>query len=195
MGRKLTLICRRMMRRSQDPASEQGSALVEFSAVVTVVLMAMFGIMDFSRAMYAYHFVSNAAREATRYASVRGSTYSSTSCTNPPPVAYACRATQANITSYVQGIVPSGIYVSSANTSCAAPTAVGQLNVCTTWPGTAPPGSTGACNATSPSSTGDNPGCLVKIQVQYLYGFTLPFVSKSVSSMNISSTSDMVISQ
>lgn len=53
--------------------------------------------MDFSRALYAYHFLSNSAREATRYAIVRGS-----ACTEFPPTVTDCPATASEIQTYVQ---------------------------------------------------------------------------------------------
>jgi Flp pilus assembly protein TadG len=176
----------------KDATSEQGSELVEFALAITILLTLMFGIMDFSRAMYAYHFLSNAAREASRYASVRGSTFA-TACTNPPPVAYACEAATADLTAYVQSIAAPGMYVSggTANASCATPS-VGQLNVCTTWPGTAPSGAAGACDT---ANGNDSPGCLVVVKVLYTYGFTLPFVSKNVSNITMTSTSETVIQQ
>jgi Flp pilus assembly protein TadG len=192
MGRRMTASWHRMMRNSRDASGEQGSTLVEFAMAFTILLTIMLGIMDFSRAMYAYHFLSNAAREATRYASVRGSSFA-TACTNPLPVAYNCKAATTDITAYVQSIVAPGVYESggTANSSCGSPS-VGQLNVCTTWSGTAPSGAAGACN----TANGNNsPGCLVQVKVLYNYGFTLPFVSKNVSNITMTSTSETVIQQ
>ncbi len=151
----------------------------------------MFGIMDFSRAVYSYHFISEAAREATRYAAVRGSTFG-TACSNPQPVAYKCEAAAGDVKALVQSLVPAGMHVTSTNASCGTPSA-GQLNVCTSWPGTAPTGATGACPATP--AGGENPGCLVKVQLQYTYGFTLPFVSRDASNITMTSTSETVIQQ
>jgi Flp pilus assembly protein TadG len=144
--------------------------------------------MDFSRALYAYHFVSYAAREATRYASVRGSTYS-TAC-NPPTLASNCNATASAITSYVQSLVSSGIYV---NGNATGPSTAGYLAVTTTWPGTAGSGITSTACSTSNGKT-NNPGCAVQVEVQYTYGFSLPFLSK-LTAMQISSTSEFLISQ
>jgi Flp pilus assembly protein TadG len=44
---------------------------------MTAFLMLMFAIMNMATAVYAYNWVSYSAREATRYASVHGSTSSS----------------------------------------------------------------------------------------------------------------------
>jgi Flp pilus assembly protein TadG len=50
-----------------------GQALVEFALVIPIILMLMMGIVDFGRLMFALVSISNATREASRYASVRGS--------------------------------------------------------------------------------------------------------------------------
>jgi Flp pilus assembly protein TadG len=184
-----------MLRRAKK-SSDRGVNSVEFALVLTIILgPLLFGIMDMTRALYAYHFVSNAAREACRYAQVRGATFSAKgACATT--TAYTCDATAANITSYVQSIVPLGIQVSSTSTPAAcpaaAPTSAGTLSVCTSWPGTAITGTSGACSSNSP---GNNPGCPVEIQVQYLYKFTLPFISTELGSIDLQSTSQMVMQQ
>ena len=52
--------------------NQRGSNLVETALCLTVFLMILFGIIDFSRAIFAYNFVSHAARQGARYAVVRG---------------------------------------------------------------------------------------------------------------------------
>ena len=37
---------------------ERGSTLVEFALVLIVLMVMMFGIIDFARALYTYHFVA-----------------------------------------------------------------------------------------------------------------------------------------
>lgn len=93
-----------------------GSAVLEFGLVVVMFFMFVFGVMDFGRALYSYHFVSNAACEATRYAIVRGS-----SSTDP--------VTASDIQAYVKSITPEGIDPN-------------QLTVTTTWSPDDSPGST-----------------------------------------------------
>jgi len=85
------------IRKDREPRlNEIGSAILEFGLVIVMFFMFVFGVMDFGRALYTYHFVSNAACEATRYAMVRGS-----SSTEP--------VTAADIESYVKSIAPEGI--------------------------------------------------------------------------------------
>jgi Flp pilus assembly protein TadG len=64
-----------------------GQAATEFALGAVALLMLMFVITDFRRAVYAYNFVSYAAREATRYAAVHGNTSPSpVSSSNEDPV-------------------------------------------------------------------------------------------------------------
>lgn len=76
--------------------NDLGVALLEFGMVMVVFFMFVFGVMDFGRAIYTYHFVSNAACEATRYAIVRGST-----STDP--------VTATDVAAYVKAITPLGV--------------------------------------------------------------------------------------
>jgi Flp pilus assembly protein TadG len=166
---------------------ERGDALLEFALVLIVFLIFFFGIIDFARALYAYHFVSNAAREGTRYAIVRG-----TACSAPSNPNFDCNATLPQVQAYVTGITPTGI---NPNNMVVKPT----------WPGIGPgTGGTGGCDTSN--GYPNNPGCYVQVQVQYGFNFVFPFMpsgactiqtSNQPISANIcmSSTSEMVISQ
>lgn len=163
---------------------ERGSSLVEFAIVAVFILFPLiFGIFDFARAAYAYHYVSFAAREATRWASVRGS-----QCASSMPA--PCEATSGaggTVDTYVRNAAPAGLYVDSDN--CAG--TAGCLLVTTNWPG-APSGSN-APSACSGGAGANSPGCAVSVEVQYTFGFDLPFLPQAV--INMSSASQMVISQ
>jgi Flp pilus assembly protein TadG len=54
-------------------SGQKGSVMIESAGVLLVFLLIIFGIMDWARVMLANNFVSYAAREATRYAIVHGS--------------------------------------------------------------------------------------------------------------------------
>jgi Flp pilus assembly protein TadG len=128
----------------------------------------LFGIIDFGRALYAYHFVSDAAREATRWASVRGK-----DCKDYP--ASECPAGQSAVSNYVVSIAPLGIDTSSS-----------KLLVDAEW--VAPPNALDICT-TEPKK----PGCAVQVTVTYQFNFILPFLPSSTFPMH--STAEMVISQ
>jgi Flp pilus assembly protein TadG len=55
--------------------------MIEFSIIAVSALMLIFGIMNCAIAVYDYNFVSFAAREATRYAAVHGSSSASAAST------------------------------------------------------------------------------------------------------------------
>lgn len=52
---------------------ERGGTFVEMAFIITPVLLLLFGAMTFSYAVFAYNNVNWIAREASRWASVRGS--------------------------------------------------------------------------------------------------------------------------
>ena len=58
---------------------DRGGTLVETALSIAILLALVIGIMEVCLTIYSYHFISNAAREGTRYAIVRGSTW-----TQPP---------------------------------------------------------------------------------------------------------------
>ena len=79
--------------------NERGSTLVEFALVFILFMTVLLGIAGFGHALYTYHFVSNVAREATRWAAVNGSTCATdSSCTAP--------ATSSDIDAYVKSLAP-----------------------------------------------------------------------------------------
>ncbi len=151
------------MNNSCEHTSERGSELLEFAFAITLLLVLIFGIIGFAQAAYAYHFVSMVARDATRYASVRGSTCN--------PLLPDCPMnSSAQVEDYAKRITPLGI---NAN----------KLNVVATWVN---PGAN--CTGLAYS-----PGCAVHVQVQYPFTFlsmlhaaTPTFTITSTSQMVIS---------
>jgi Flp pilus assembly protein TadG len=138
---------------------------------MVILLTFLFGIMETALGLYTYHFISEASREAVRYAIVRGNSAGATCATYTSPT---CAVTKAQITSYVQNLGFPGIDPSkmSVNTSYAGyPTGV----TCT------------------PSAACNNPGNLVTVNVTYNFPLAIPFVP--AHSYSMSSTSAMVISQ
>lgn len=73
---------------------ECGASLPETAIVMAVVLALLFAIIDFGRAMYTYASVAQLARQAARWAIVRGA-----QCTQLDH----CDAVSADVQTYVQG--------------------------------------------------------------------------------------------
>ena len=155
-------------------ARKRGSAVIEFALVSVVFLAFVFGIMDFCRAVYAYEFVTYAARSGTRWAMVRGN---QCSLANPatwcePASGAATGATAADVQTYVQSLNLPGI-------------APSLITVTTTWPATG-----SGCTS---SSGVNSPGCPVDVMVQYPYDSSIPFIH--ITTITLTAESQMVISQ
>lgn len=149
----------------------EGAALVEFAVSLSVLLALVLGTMEVCFALYAFHATDLAAREASRWAIVRGST----SCTNTPNLT-DCDATAAEIQTYVSNLGLLKIATRDVTVTWLSPSATTP----TTW---------SAC-LTSPCN---RPGNQVQVTVTYPMTLSIPFVSRQALSLN--STSAMVISQ
>ena len=177
----MTDLCLRNVSRRSSTAvlkncmqEEAGSALVEFAASAILLFTLVFGIMECSRAVYTYHFLANAAQEATRYAMVRGASWT-------PACASAtssnCMANSSNVTAFVQSLASAGITKSN-------------LTVSTSWPGTDATGA--SCLASSTVAT-NTPGCVVAVTASYSFSYVSPLLPQKA--LALSSTSQVTIVQ
>jgi hypothetical protein len=66
-----------MLRTKNRRKNERGSTLVEFSIGVTVFITAMFGLMEFGRALWVHNALTDAARRGARYATLHAQADSS----------------------------------------------------------------------------------------------------------------------
>lgn len=152
---------------------EEGATLVEMAVSSVVLFAILIGIIEVSLGLYSYNFVADGARQATRWAMVRGST----SCVNTPNLTH-CNAASTDIQNYVKGLGYPGL---SASNLTITPT---WLTASATTPTTWSTCSSGTCNL---------PGNEVQVQVTYAFPIGIPFWT--ITSINVSSTSSMVISQ
>lgn len=151
--------------RPPGVVDEQGTSTIEFALGATLLFMVVCGVIVMAHALYTYNVVAEAAREATRYAIVRGSACNSFA---------DCKVTSAQLQTYVQGLgFPA---INSAH-----------LTATTTW--TVYPAG-GTC---APSASCNNPGNQVKVTVSYPFMSVIPFVPQKT--LHMSSTATMVISQ
>lgn len=154
--------------RLQNLKGQEGSNLIEYALIFMVLMSLLLGIVDFSRALYTYHFLSNVSREATRYAAVRGSTCNDDlSCSAATPDIGPAAPGNTVVQDYVATIVPPGVDPA-------------QLTTTPSWPGTGT-----AC------VVANNPGCPVQVQVSYPFTFVVPFIR--TSPLPMSSSSEMTI--
>jgi Flp pilus assembly protein TadG len=126
--------------------AQRGASMVETMLVLMLALLLIFGIMEFGRALFTYHAISNAARLGTRYAIVHGA-----NC-----IPGGCTATQASVRTYVRDSTP-GITKNS-------------MTVTTSWTGT-PLDSGQTCG----EAANENRGCTVTVTVQYPFRFIVPY--------------------
>jgi Flp pilus assembly protein TadG len=170
--------CRRTILRllSSTVACEKGSQLIEYAIILPALMFMLLGILGIALLGYNYHFTAYAARQATRYAMVRGSTWGSTTCDTT--TTFACNATAANVQSFVQGLVTQGISSGSA------------LTVTTTWPGQ---GLTGAATKCTTTKGVNSPGCLVKVTVSYSFNYNIALLP--TSALTFGSSSQVVVIQ
>ena len=154
-------------RSARGVGNEQGSALVEFALSAVLLLTLIFGVMAISVALYSYNVVSEAAREGTRYAIVRGNKCNSFASACPANVDGSDVQTYIRSLSF-PGITPGNLTAASVYSSVNA----------------------AAC---TPSASCNNPGNQVKVTVTYSFPLIIPFVPNRTLTM--SNSSQMVISQ
>jgi Flp pilus assembly protein TadG len=150
---------------------ETGSTLVEFSISALLLFAMIFGIIEMSFAAYSYHYVASAAREAARYAIVRGS-----QCINMPD----CNATSDQIQTHARSLG----YPNSS-----------QLSVVVKWLSATggPPATTWVACTPSGTVICNLPGNAVNVVVTDTILVGIP--KWGIKSITLSSTSQMVISQ
>lgn len=164
--------------------NEHGGTLVETAFTLTLLFAFIIGIAEVSLALYSYHFVSDAAREGTRYAMVRGSDWPTT-CTSY--ASSGCAATAAQVAQYVSSLNFPGIFVStSANTG-----QTDDVFVC--YSATVPSSAPAACTTVPSASATGSAGSLVQVTITYPFTFGIPGFKRF--SYSLSSSSQMVIAQ
>ncbi len=52
---------------AQAKSNLHGQAMIEFTLILSVIILLMIGVMDLARAVYAYGVISNAARDGAHY--------------------------------------------------------------------------------------------------------------------------------
>ena len=174
---KIKLAMPRLFRLARE---DRGAELVEFALTVGLLLLVLLGAFQWMLVMYCYHFTTYAAQQGTRFAMVRGNTWSenvATNCsTSAPPnftMKYGCTASSGDIQNYVRSLATPGIDINNVT--------VNTTNSYV-WPGTTLHG------AVCSPSTGQ--GCLVKVTVSYTFNF-LGFLS--LHPLSMSATSEKAI--
>ncbi len=156
-----TALARRMKAGVRD---EDGQEVVEFAIVSILLCLFIFGVMEMCLVFFFQDSVAEAAREASRWASVRGVNSATAGVCNNPNIT-TCPATAAEIQSYAQGLT--GLSGASVSVSWCTPT--------------------GTCSTSESNAT---PGNIVEVTVSDQFA-SIPLVPQLA--LNLSSTSEMVI--
>lgn len=154
---------------------ESGAELVEFAVAATVYFTILFGFLELCMVLFMMNSVSEAARQAARWASVRGTTSSvtsngTTSCANPNIT--TCPALATDIQSFAEkqpGMTTNSSIITVTVNWCSAD-------------GT-------GCSTSQSNAT---PGHVVKVKVSYRFA-SVPYFSSAALTM--SSTAEKVIWQ
>ena len=146
--------------------NEKGSALIEFGLAAFAILLVLFGLIDLGRAAYAYDWVSDASKRATRFAMVRGTTCDPLLATYCGTSASPRGAQSSDVTTYVDSLAV-GI-----NT--------GQVTV------------TSQCNGTSSPTLPCPANSWVQVQVAYTFNFASPLFPLN---WTMHSTSERLVQQ
>ncbi len=164
--------------RRPRKSGERGATILEFAIAFVLTFVLIFAMIDFARALYSFHYLSNAAREGARFASVRGASCDAAAVS-------PCSAQGSDIQTYVQEIAPQGIVSTSVTVN---------QNTSFLWPN---PNNIPVCGTTP-----NYPGCVVQVQVNYPFNFIFPLgfynsapVSFQAGTINMSSTYQMIISR
>jgi Flp pilus assembly protein TadG len=147
---------------------EEGAELVEFALSTSILFLFVFGLIEICLVFFLYNTAAEAAREGSRWASVRG-----TDCTNPNSTNCPLSATPAtDIATYVNSLPGAG-----------------NMAVAVQW---CVPPTGGSCTATTGTWGAANLGAGNTVQVKVSYTLAkVPFVTNS--SLKVSSTSQSVI--
>jgi Flp pilus assembly protein TadG len=160
----------KMIQRTLWVENSSGQAAVEFTLTIILFVLLMYGIVEGSRAMFAYSSASQASREGVRYASVRGA-----ASKQNVPTCTDCPATVAQISSWVRNKAP-GVHLQT-------------VTVC--WfkknPST-------VCASTPHLPDNQEPGSNVRVTVSVNFRPVLPLPLIPPVVIPISSMSEMLIS-
>lgn len=173
------------------PGLDDGASLVEVAVSLSVYLMLLMAVIELLLTLYSYHFVSDAAREATRYAVIRGanSCYPNPAFPNcnlgPPSITSATNPNRNAVLQYIDSIRYPGLDPKNLSADVTWWIAQQNANGNMSW--------TTQCSRQLDAK--DNPcnaeGNAVRVVVTYDFPLTLPWMRASL--IKVSSTSQMAI--
>jgi Flp pilus assembly protein TadG len=148
-----------------------GSALVEYAVVFLLFMTMIMGIIDFGRALYTYHFLSNVTRDASRWAAVNGlACNGDSSCDGQGYMNNGPVNSTTDVQTFITNHTPPGIDTSKLTTTVTWPVSTDSPAICAT------------------ANKKNSPGCTVQVQTSYAFSFISPLVSKVIPATTCGST-------
>lgn len=164
----MTLTQSRLHRVSIAARDQSGQTLIEFAITISVLLTAVFTLIELCLVFYTWSTISECAREGTRYAIVRGSTCVTAGTSG---AGASCTASASAINSYVSSLG----YPNAGG---------GTMTVSTTY----------SSDGTTFSTSGNNaPNNIVRVSITYPFPIRLPLVPKNA--LTLRAQSQMTILQ
>ena len=156
--------------------TERGAAAVEFAIILPVLLLVMFGIIEFGTLMYDQIMVTNAAREGARWGSVQSvSLAHPVSCSDPGIAAIQGSGSCSGSGSNSDACMVSSNYAANTLISYQGSNSSPTVNV--------------TCNTLG---SGSNSGAAIEVTVNYTFqGLGFGLLSAFQGSNNLSSTAVM----
>jgi Flp pilus assembly protein TadG len=155
------------VRAPFDRRGGRGQSLVEFSLVLPILLLLLFGIIDAGRLIFTYNDVANAARSGVRTAIVNQSTTGSNTCDTTAPDAY-----------------PTGCAIASA-----LGLALTAADVCVDYHDvTTPAPSPCVTNVGTPAF-----GSIARVQVTGHFQAITPIIGQIIGPIDLTSTSEVSV--
>lgn len=158
--------------------------MVETAFSLLILIGLLLAVIEGSMAVYSYHYLANAAHEATRYAIVRGGDWA-TSCDGNSTAGSGygssmCTASPSDIANYVANRNFPGIRLTASN-------------VCVQYFSSVPASPSARCTASTGAITANVAGDVVQVTIIEPFTFFLPGIG--TYNYNLASTSQMVIAQ
>lgn len=185
-----------LRRAGRRARGEYGGSLVETAICITLLLGLILGVIEGCWAIFSFHYIADAAREATRYAVVRGSDWTTStgavnSCDSVAGsgtgyAAPACAASVQDVQNFAAnlGLGPVGLTAADVCVEYLSSTSMPTPPItCTASTGT----------PTSNPALNDAQGDIVVIQITYPFTFGLPGYTVSALTYNLKTTSEAVI--
>ncbi|MBW8066617.1 MAG: pilus assembly protein [Ferrovum sp.] len=151
--------------------SERGVAAVEFAIIFPLMLLLMFGIIEFGTMMYDQIMVTNAAREGARWGSVQSVSLPHPIVCNTSPSTSSCSGNEPGTACAVASNYAANTLISYQGGNNNSPTVTGNCNMV---------------------GGGSNSGAAIEVTVKYTFqGLGLGSLSAVQGSNNLSSTAVM----